>query len=312
MVGRRPVGILPQKADETPTDRPPRRVGLVAGWGRFPIAVAEALQREQIQTYCIGVRGYADPALADICHDFRWGALGRFGRAVRYFKQHQVTHATMAGKIHKTFMFQPWFWVRLLPDLRTVRAFAPHFLLRRRDCNDDTLLNRVVQLFAADGIQFGPATDYAPELLVKGGQLTRRGPSPFEWNDIRFGWQIAKEMGRLDIGQSVAVKSRAVLAVEAVEGTDECVRRAGHLCRAGEFTVVKVAKPQQDMRFDVPTVGLGTVQTMLDAGAHVLAIEAGRTIFVDQPQVIHFADRNKLVIVALDTTSIPHAGPVAS
>jgi DUF1009 family protein len=271
----------------------------LAGWGRFPVAVAEALQRQGLQTYCLGVRGYADPVLADICHDFRWQGLARFGAAARYFKRHQVTEATMAGKIHKTFMFQPWFWVRLLPDLRTVQAFAPHFLSRRRDCKDDTLLARVIDLFAADGIRFGPATDYAPELLVTQGQLTRRAPSAFQWKDIHFGWQIAKEMGRLDVGQSVAVKSQAVLAVEAVEGTDECIRRAGGLCRAGEFTVVKVAKPQQDMRFDVPTIGLGTVQTMLEAGARVLAIEADRTIIVDQPQVVEFADRNRLVIVAV-------------
>jgi DUF1009 family protein len=112
-------------------------------------------------------------------------------------------------------------------------------------------------------------------------------------------------MGRLDIGQSVAVKSQAVLAVEAVEGTDQCIRRAGQLCRAGAFTVVKVAKPQQDMRFDVPTVGLGTVQTMCQAGARVLAVEADRTIIVDQPQVLQLADRHKLVIVALDHNGCP-------
>jgi len=283
--------------------RPPR-VGLLAGWGRFPVVVAETLARQGFQTYCIGVRGYADPVLAEVCHDFHWGSLARFGDAVRYFRRHGVTDVTMAGKIHKTFMFQPWFWIRLLPDVRTVRAFAPHFLFRRKDCKDDTLLGRVVELFAADGIRFGPATDYAPELLVKQGQLTRRGPSAHEWNDIRFGWQLAKEMGRLDVGQSVAVKSQAVLAVEAIEGTDECIRRAGHLCRAGAFTVVKVAKPQQDMRFDVPTVGLGTVQTMVEAGAKVLAIEAGRTIIVEEPQVAEFADRNKLVIVAVRDAEI--------
>lgn len=285
-------------------DRGPHRVGLLAGWGRFPVVVAEALKRQGLQTYCVGVRGYADPILAEVCHDFHWGSLARFGDAVRYFRRHGVTDATMAGKIHKTFMFQPWFWIRLLPDVRTVRAFAPHFLLRRKDCKDDTLLGRVVDLFAADGIRFGPATDYAPELLVKQGQLTHRSPSAHEWSDIRFGWQLAKEMGRLDVGQSVAVKSQAVLAVEAIEGTDECIRRAGRLCRAGAFTIVKVAKPQQDMRFDVPTVGLGTVQTMVEAGARVLAIEAGRTIIVEEPQVREFADRNKLVIVAVQDAEL--------
>ena len=134
--------------------------------------------------------------------------------------------------------------------------FLPHFWTRKKDCRDDSLLRAIVDEFAAEGIRFAPATDYAPELLVGQGQLTRRGPTAWQQKDIEFGWKMAKEMGRLDIGQSVAVKDQAVLAVEAVEGTDECIRRAGELCRAGGFTVVKVAKPQQDMRFDVPTIGL--------------------------------------------------------
>jgi DUF1009 family protein len=133
---------------------------------------------------------------------------------------------------------------------------------------------------------------------VKQGQLTRRAPSAAQLADIEFGWKMAKEMGRLDIGQSVAVKGRATIAVEAIEGTDECIRRAGLLCAAGGFTVVKVAKPQQDMRFDVPTVGMLTLQTMVAAGASCLAIEAGRTIIMDEPELIRFADQHKLTIVA--------------
>ena len=144
-----------------------------------------------------------------------------------------------------------------------------------------------------------PATDYAPELLLPPGRLTSRGPNSWQMKDIQFGWRMAKEMGRLDIGQSVAVKDQAVLAVEAVEGTDQCIRRAGSLCPAGGFTVVKVAKPQQDMRFDVPTIGLGTLETMVQSGASVLAVEAGKTILLDQADVIAYADRHKLVIVSL-------------
>jgi hypothetical protein len=162
------------------------------------------------------------------------------------------------------------------------------------------LLKAVIDLFALGWIELIPATDFAPELLVKQGQLTRRGPSVAELKDIVFGWKIAKEIGRLDIGQSVAVKHQAVLAVEAVEGTDQCIRRAGSLCPAGGFTVVKVAKPQQDMRFDVPTIGLGTLESMLAAGARILAVEAGRTIVLDEPEVIQFADQHKLILVALE------------
>ncbi len=146
---------------------------------------------------------------------------------------------------------------------------------------------------------FAPATDYAPELLLPPGQLTRRGPSAWQWKDIRFGWRMAKEMGRLDVGQSVAVKDQAVLAVEAVEGTDQCIARAGTLCPAGGFTVVKVAKPQQDMRFDVPTIGRGTLETMVQSGAAVLAVEAGKTILLDQAEAMAFADSHKLAIVSL-------------
>lgn len=278
----------------------PRRVGLVAGWGRYPVIVAEALQRQGCQAYCLGVAGHADPVLAEMCRDFSWIGLGQLGRAIRYFRRHQVVEATMAGKFHKSLLFRRWAWIRHLPDLRTLRAIIPHFLTRTKDCKDDTLLGMLVDEFAADGIHFGPATDYVPELLVKRGQLTQRAPTDWQWKDIRFGWQIAKELGRLDIGQSVAVKNQAVLAVEAIEGTDQCIRRAGALCQSGEFTVVKVAKPQQDMRFDVPTIGVGTLQSMLDAGARVLAVEARRTIVIDEQDAIDFANRHRLIIVALD------------
>jgi UDP-2,3-diacylglucosamine hydrolase len=278
----------------------PCRVGLLAGWGRYPVLVAEALRRQGYEIYCLGVVGHADPRLAELCDGFNWTGLGRFGYAIRYMKRHGVTDATMAGKIHKVLLFQPWRLVRHLPDLRTIRMFVPHFLTRRKDCRDDTLLGAICNEFAGEGIRFGPATDYAPELLVAQGQLTRRSPNAAQWKDIRFGWQMAKEIGRLDMGQSVAVKDQVVLAAEAVEGTDECIRRAGVLCRQGGFTVVKVAKPQQDMRFDVPTIGLGTIKTLAEAGARVLAVEAGRTILLDGPEVIDAADRQGIVIVALE------------
>src|SRR5208283_163446 len=220
--------------------------------------------------------------------------------AIRYFKRHGVSDVIMAGKLHKTVLFKPWMIVRNMPDLRTIRMFIPHFLTHNRDNKDDTLLGAIVQEFAREGMRFGRPTDYAAELLVSRGQLTRRGPSVRQWKDIRFGWNLAKEMGRLDVGQSVAVKDQAALAIEAVEGTDECILRAGALCRAGGFTVVKVAKPQQDMRYDVPTVGMQTVENIASSGGRVLAIEAGRTILLDGQEVIGFADRHGLAIVALD------------
>jgi DUF1009 family protein len=271
----------------------------MAGWGRYPIVIAEALRRQGYETYCLGVADHADPKLAEVCHEFQWSGLAKFGSAIRYFKRRGVTEAMMAGKIFKTRLFGRFAWLHHLPDLRTIRMCIPFFWTRQKDTRDDTLLMAVVDEFASEGIRLSPATDYAPELLVKPGQLTRRGPNFAQQKDIEFGWRMAKEMGRLDVGQSVAVKNQTVLAVEAVEGTDQNIRRAGTLCKAGRFTVVKVAKPQQDMRFDVPTIGVGTLETMLESGGEVLAVEAGKTILLDQADVLEFADRHKLIVVSL-------------
>lgn len=279
---------------------PATKIGLLAGWGRYPFVLAERLQAQGRHVYGLGIRGHADGSLADHCQAFDWVGLARLGGAIRYFRRHGVTQAIMAGKVHKVDLYRPGAWLRYFPDWRTVRTFYPHFLLARADRKDDTLLGAIVRAFAADGIQFGPATDYIPELLVKPGCLTRAKPTAHERADIEFGWKLAKELGRLDVGQSVAVKDRTPLAVEAIEGTDLCIRRAGELCTAGGFTVVKTAKPQQDMRFDVPTIGVGTLESLVAAGGRVLAIEAGRTIIIDEPELIAYADRHKVVVVALE------------
>ena len=288
-----------------------RRVGLFAGWGRYPVVIAEALRAQGCEVYCLGVPNHADPQLADICTDFRLCGMAKFGWAIRYMRRHGVERATMAGKIFKHLLFQPFFILRQMPDFKTSRAFIHHFFTRRKDCKDDTLMGVVVELFESEGIHLCPATDFAPELLVKEGLLTRRSVTAAQQLDIELGWQVAKQMGQLDIGQSVAVKNQTVLAVEAVEGTDRCIQRAGELCRSGGFTVVKVAKPQQDMRFDVPTIGLKTLQAMAAAGAKVLAVEAGRTIILDQREVVDFADRHRLAIVAVDPKKAESARPAA-
>lgn len=280
-------------------DRSPRRIGLVAGWGRFPLAVAHALRREGYEIVGLGIKDHADQDLAPLCTIYHEVGLAKLGAALRYFKRHGVTGATMAGKIHKVVLFERFSWIKHLPDWRCAKAFAPSWLWKTRDRKDDTLLGIVVEEFAKDGIEFAPATDFAPELLVKFGQLAGKRLTHAQQKDIEFGWHLAKEMGRLDVGQSVAVKGLAVIAVEAIEGTDLCIRRAGELCPQGGFTIVKVAKPQQDMRFDVPTIGLGTLETMIAAGAKVLAVEADKTILIDEPEVIEFANRHGLAIVAL-------------
>jgi DUF1009 family protein len=291
---------MPTSQPSMPTLCPPEKVGLIAGWGRYPLVVAEALRAQGTQVYCLGIRDHADPTLADLCHEFDWTGLGQIGRVMRFFRRHDVTQVTMAGKVHKVRLFERWAWLHHLPDWRGVLTYYPHFISRRKTKQDDSLLGSIVESFAKVGITMRPATDFVPELLVKLACLTTRRPTAAQQKDIEFGWRLAKEMGRLDIGQSVVIKDRSPLAIEAIEGTDECIRRAGTLCGAGGFTVVKVAKPQQDMRFDVPTIGMGTLETIARAGGQVLAIEAGRTIIIDEPQVVEFANRQKLVVVALD------------
>lgn len=263
------------------------------------MVVAESLCRQGIAVVGLGIRNHADPALRDLCAEYHEVGLGKLGAAIRYFQRHRVRHATMAGKIHKVLLFQRFYLWTHLPDWRCIRVFFPHFISHTQDRRDDTLLGAVIGAFAQDGIVFAPATDFVPELLVKQGVLARRQPTAAEWKDVAFGWQVAKELGRLDIGQSVAIKGRSVLAVEAIEGTDRCIRRAGELCPIGGFTVVKVAKPRQDMRFDVPTIGLGTLESLAAARGAVLAIEAERTILIDESAVLDFANRHGIALVAL-------------
>jgi DUF1009 family protein len=269
---------------------------LLAGGGRFPIVFAEKAKSLGLSVVCVGVSYEASPELKELADSFYWAGVARVGRMIRCFRKEGVRQVVMAGKVHKSVMYMPWRFLRLLPDWRSFRIWYRH---KRRDNKDDSLLLSLIAEFARDGIAFASALDLCPELLVKPGVLTRRPPTAKEEKDIAFGWDLAREMGRLDVGQSVAVKERAVLAVEAIEGTDQAIRRAGQLCRAGGFTVVKVAKPQQDMRFDVPTVGCSTVETLHHSGGRVLAIEAGRTIVIDLEQTVALADRHGISIVAL-------------
>lgn len=276
-----------------------RRIGLVAGWGTFPIVVARHLVAQGKQVICVGIDKHADPELEKICFAYRSVGLGRLGKAVEFLRRHDVRVATMAGKIHKVRLFRRAAWLDLVPDLYGLRTFFPYFISQTRDRKDDTLLNAAVRGFAARDITMLPATDLVPSLLVPAGTLSGGNLSARQRRDIAFGWRLAREMGRLDVGQSVAVKGQAVLAVEAIEGTDECIRRAGQLCPAGGFTVVKVAKPSQDMRFDVPAMGIGTLQAMQQAGGRVLAVEANYTILLDPDEVVEFANCHGIHVVAL-------------
>ncbi len=277
------------------------RIGLLAGAGRFPIAFAQAARRQGFSVVCVGALNMAPDELRELCDYYTTVSLGRIGKSISIFKRAGVNRVVMAGKIDKTVLFKKFRWIRHLPDWRAI-----HMILRyaRENRKDDTLLLAIIREYARDNIEFDSALNYCPELLVKHGFLTRRKPTPSQWRDIRFGWEIAKELGRLDIGQTAIVNDMAVIALEAIEGTDAAIRRAGTLCRRGGFTIVKVAKPQQDMRFDVPTIGVETIQTMREAGARVLAVESEMTIMLDQPEVIELADRLGIAIVSLKAEEV--------
>jgi DUF1009 family protein len=279
-------------------------IGLLAGWGRYPFAVAESLRRQGRSVVGIGILDHTDPQLAELCDHFDWIGLGGIGRAIRKFRGWGVRQAVMAGKVHKVTFYRPGWWLRHRPDWVGLRTYYRQFITGGRDRKDDTLLATLVDAFARGGISMEPATDFAPELLVAQGMIAGRALSPKQLRDVEFGWQMAKRLGGVDIGQTVCVKDQAVLALEAIEGTDACIRRAGELCRRGGFTVVKVAKPKQDMRFDVPTVGIGTLESIATAGGSILAIEADRTILLDGRVFREAADRLKISVMALRDAAV--------
>jgi DUF1009 family protein len=281
-------------------------IGILAGWGRYPVVVAEAIRRRGGRTAILEIRGHADADLEALADVYGTVGVAEIGGAIDFFRRHGVARATMAGKIHKTKLFARGAWVRHLPDWTGLATFWPHFVTRRRDNRDDSLLGAIAAAFDARGVHICPATDFAPELLASGGVFAGRGLSAREEQDAVFGWRLAKELGRLDIGQTVVVKNRAPLALEAIEGTDECIRRAGRLCPTGGMVAVKVAKPQQDLRFDMPTIGVGTLESLAAAKARVLVIEAGRTILVDGAGLTAAADRAGVTIVSyFDAAGLP-------
>ena len=291
---------------ETADDRP---IGLLAGSGRFPILFAEAAKRQGRAVACVGIRGEAPEELEGLCDSFSVVPVTTPSRIIGAFRRRGVRDLVMAGKVHKTAMYTPHLFWHVITDPRTIRVWFYGRL--RKNKKDDAILLTVIDEFAKDGLIFRSALDYCPELLVNHGVLTHRRPTRQERDDICFGWDLAKEMGRLDVGQSVAVKDCAAIAVEAIEGTDRCIDRAGLLCRSGGWTLVKVAKPNQDMRFDVPTIGVATIEALHRAGARVLAIEADRTIVIDQPDVVSLADRLGLTLIALDPSEVAAEAPAA-
>lgn len=266
-----------------------KTLGLISGSGLLPEIVLKEAKRAGYRTVVCAVQGETDPSISSYVDASLWIRLGQLGQLLKFFKRERVEEAIMAGKITKTNLFRG----DVRPDLEMIKVLA-----KMRNHADDSLLGGIANYLNANGISLLDSTTFlSEEVLPKEGVLTRRKPSKKDWIDIEFGWRLAKEIGRLDIGQTVVIKNQAVLAVEAIEGTDEAILRGGAL-GTGDVTVVKVAKPNQDMRFDVPAVGLTTLEAMIKARAKVLAFEARKTIVLERSRFIEKADDHKMVIVA--------------
>ncbi len=262
-----------------------KTIGLIAGGGQFPILFARAARQNGVKVVAVALKGEADELLeseVDVCS---WVSLGKLGRMIETFQKAQVTEVAMAGAVAKTKLFS-----KIRPDWKAVRLLA-----RMLHKKDDAILRAFTEELEAHGIKVRPSTLFLPELLA--GILTRRRPNARERRDINFGWNLAKEIGKLDIGQCILVRDQAVLAVEAIEGTDETIRRGGRLGKS-EVVVVKVCKPNQDLRFDVPAVGIQTIKTMKEVGASVLVVEADRTLMFDREKMIQAADDARIAILS--------------
>lgn len=263
-------------------------IGLIAGGGQFPLLFAEGAKDAGYTVVAVGFDRETDPALAAHVHAFHLLKLGQLNKLIRIFQKAGIKRVAMAGSINKTRLY-----ARIRPDWRAFRLLAS-----LRNKKDDHLLRSLAGELEKEGIRVEPSTLFLPGLLAPEGLLTRRHLNAREERDVLFGWEMAKAVGHLDIGQCLVVKDQAVLAVEGMDGTDETIVRGGRLCREGAV-IIKVSKPIQDLRFDVPAVGLQTIETMRMVKARVLVVEAGKTLIFDRDKVVETADRYGMTIVAM-------------
>lgn len=265
------------------------RLGLLAGEGKLPVECARAAAQLGYEVYAVGLLPETDSQIAEFSTDFKLISVAHLDAILGYLKEKQVQKVTMIGKVTKELLFNG----KVQPDSRMLQLITS-----LPDRSDDTIMMRFVRELAKSGFQAFDQTALIRKLMPRRGQISSRVPSSSERQDMEFGFMIAKELGRLDVGQTVVVKSRAVMALEAIEGTDECIRRGGKLANGGAV-VTKVSKPKQDNRFDVPTVGRRTVEVMAEVGATALAIEADKTLLVDRENTVAFADEKGIAIVAM-------------
>lgn len=263
------------------------KLGLIAGNGNFPFLVLEGAKRAGASVAVAAIREETDPEIEKFADRMTWVGIGQLGKLLRFFKDERVEKAIMAGQVKHVQIFS-----RAIPDVRMLKM-----LLRLPRRNTDALIGAVAGELASEGIELIDSTYFLKDQLPQPGTLTRREPDARERADIEYGLEIARELGRLDLGQTIVVRDRACVAIEAMEGTDAVIRRAGELVN-GRLTVVKVAKPDQDMRFDVPVVGLPTIESMIEAKATCLCVTAGKTLLFDPQDMIAVANRNKIGVVA--------------
>ena len=277
------------------------RIGLIAGNGRFPFLVLQGARSLGHDVTVVAVKEEAFPELeaaaGDAGADLHWVSLGHLGKCIKILKSAGVTRAVMAGQVKHVKIFSG-----IIPDLTLMSA-----LTRLKARNTDALISAVADVMRDEGVELVDSTAFLEPLLAKEGVLTDRAPSEQETEDFAFGYQMADAIAALDIGQTIAVKHKAVVAVEAMEGTDEVIGRAGYLAGPG-VRIVKVAKPKQDMRFDVPVIGIATIQAMRTAGAAALSVDAGRTLVLDGDHVFASANEAGIAIVGRPRPSVTHNG----
>lgn len=267
------------------------KLGLIAGNGKFPFLVIEGAHRAGAQVAVAAIREETDPEIERFADSLTWVGIGQLGKMLRFFKDEGVKQAIMAGQVKHVQIFSS-----AIPDVRMLKM-----LLRLPRRNTDALIGAVASELGSEGIELIDSTHFLKDQLPQPGILTKRTPDARERSDIEYGLEVAREIARLDLGQTIVVRDRACVAIEAMEGTDAVIRRAGALVR-GRLTVVKIAKPDQDMRFDVPVVGLPTIETMSKCGATCLCLTAGKTLMFDRDEMIKLANRKKIVIVAVEAS----------
>ena len=263
------------------------KLGLIAGNGRFPFLVLEGARRAGAEVAVAAIREETDPEIERAAESVTWVGLGQLGKMLRFFKNEGVEKAIMAGQVKHVQIFSG-----AIPDVRMLKM-----LLRLPKRNTDALIGAVADELAAEGIELIDSTFFLKDQLPQTGILTKRAPDERERGDVEYGLEIAREIARLDLGQTIVIRDRACVAIEAMEGTDAVIRRAAELVR-GRLTVVKIAKPDQDMRFDVPVVGIPTIESMVASGATCLCVTAGKTLIFDREAMIELANKSKIAIAA--------------